>query len=48
MFFDDSFSALDVHIAESIFENVLRKSLVGKTRILVTHSLQMLPKVKSM
>lgn len=42
---DDSFSALDVHVAENVFENVLQKALDGKTRVLVTHSLQILPKV---
>jgi len=43
--FDDSFSALDVHVSEVVFENVLKKALGSKTRILVTHSLQLLPKV---
>ena len=44
-FFDDSFSALDVHVSEVVFENVLKKALGSETRILVTHSLQLLPKV---
>jgi len=44
-FFDDSFSALDVHVSEVVFENVLKKALGSKTRILVTHSLQLLPRV---
>ena len=43
--FDDSFSALDVHVSEIVFENVLKKALDSKTRILVTHSLQLLSKV---
>ena len=44
-FFDDSFSALDAHVSESVFENALKNALGSKTRILVTHSLQLLPKV---
>ena len=44
-FFDDSFSALDVHVSEVVFENVLKKALGSRTRILVTHSLQLIPKV---
>ena len=44
-FLDDSFSALDAHVSETVFENVLKKTLSSKTRILVTHSLQLLPKV---
>ena len=44
-FLDDSFSALDVHVSETVFENVLKRALGSKTRILVTHSLQLLPKV---
>jgi len=44
-FFDDSFSALDVHVSEVVFQNVLRKALGSKTCILVTHSLQLLPRV---
>ena len=44
-FLDDSFSALDAHVSEAVFENVLEKALGSKTRILITHSLQLLPKV---
>jgi len=44
-FLDDSFSALDAHVSEAVFENVLKKALGSKTRILITHSLQLLPKV---
>jgi len=36
-FLDDSFSALDAHVSEIVFEGVLKKALVSKTRILVTH-----------
>ena len=43
--FDDSFSALDVHVSEIVFENVLKKALGSKTRILVTHSLPLLSRV---
>lgn len=43
--FDDSFSALDAHVSEAVFENVLKKTLGSKTCILVTHSLQLLSKV---
>jgi len=44
-FLDDCFSALDAHVSEAVFENVLKKALGSKTRILITHSLQLLPKV---
>jgi len=44
-FLDDSFSALDPHVSETVFENVLKKTLSSKTRILITHSLRLLPKV---
>ena len=44
-FFDDSFSALDAHVSETVFENALKRALSSKTRILVTHSLRLLPKV---
>lgn len=35
-------SPLDVHVSEAVFENVLKKALGSKARILVT---QLLPKV---
>lgn len=45
--FDDSFSALDAHVGQSVFDNVLRAggALDGRTRILVTHKLNFLPHV---
>lgn len=42
---DDPLSALDAHIGESVFQNVITCSLAGKTRILVTHALHFLPLV---
>ena len=39
----DPFSALDAHVGESVFQNVLVNSPPGKTRILVTHALHFLP-----
>ncbi|KAG8929770.1 hypothetical protein FRC02_005083 [Tulasnella sp. 418] len=41
--FDDCFSALDARVGECIFRNVFQKSLSGKARVLVTHSLHLLP-----
>ncbi|KJA16429.1 hypothetical protein HYPSUDRAFT_207024 [Hypholoma sublateritium FD-334 SS-4] len=43
--FDDPLSALDAHVGKAVFQNVLQKSLTGKTRILVTHALHFLPQV---
>ncbi|KAG9127510.1 hypothetical protein FRC07_012919 [Ceratobasidium sp. 392] len=45
--FDDSFSALDAHVGQSVFDNVLRAggALDGRTRVLVTHKLNFLPHV---
>ncbi len=37
---DDPLSALDIHVAALIFENVIRKFLYGKIRILATHHLE--------
>jgi len=42
---DDPLSALDAHVKKKIFEKVLCEELEGKTRILVTHALDCLPKV---
>ncbi|KAI9463348.1 ABC transporter [Lactarius psammicola] len=42
---DDPLSALDAHVGESVFNNVLLDSSSGATRILVTHALHFLPKV---
>lgn len=38
----DPLSALDAHVGESVFNNVLLNSFAGKTRILVTHTLHFL------
>lgn len=45
--FDDSFSALDAHVGQAVFDNVVRAdgALDGKTRVLVTHKLDFLPHV---
>ncbi|KAI0300742.1 ABC transporter [Russula brevipes] len=45
LIFDDPLSALDAHVGESVFNNVLLDSTSGATRILVTHALHFLPKV---
>lgn len=44
---DDPFSAVDVHVATHLFENVVGPTglLKSKTRILVTHSVTFLPQV---
>ncbi|KAI9463347.1 ABC transporter [Lactarius psammicola] len=42
---DDPLSALDAHVGESVFNNVLLGSGSGTTRIVVTHALHFLPKV---
>jgi ABC-type multidrug transport system ATPase subunit len=41
----DPLSALDAHVGESVFNNVLLDNTSGATRILVTHALHFLPKV---
>jgi len=41
---DDPLSALDAHVKKSIFEEVILSELKNKTRILVTHSLDCLPR----
>ncbi|KAG7451066.1 ABC transporter [Guyanagaster necrorhizus] len=43
--FDDPLSALDAHVGKAVFNNVLRSTTPGKTRILVTHALHFLPQV---
>ncbi|KAJ7758854.1 ABC transporter [Mycena maculata] len=43
--FDDPLSALDAHVGKAVFHNVLQNTLLGKTRILVTHALHFLPYV---
>ncbi|KAH9003059.1 ABC transporter [Lactarius hatsudake] len=45
LIFDDPLSALDAHVGESVFNNVLLDNSSGATRILVTHALHFLPKV---
>ena len=41
----DPLSALDAHVGEAVFEQVLRSNSAHKTRILVTHALHFLPQV---
>jgi ABC-type multidrug transport system ATPase subunit len=41
----DPLSALDAHVGESVFNNVLLDNTSNATRILVTHALHFLPKV---
>ncbi|VDB84771.1 unnamed protein product [Peniophora sp. CBMAI 1063] len=43
--FDDPLSALDAHVGESVFKNVMLDSSTGKTRVLVTHALHFLREV---
>ncbi|KAH8995028.1 ABC transporter [Lactarius akahatsu] len=45
LIFDDPLSALDAHVGESVFNNVLLDNSSSATRILVTHALHFLPKV---
>lgn len=42
---DDPLSAVDAHVGKALFENAIMNSLSGKTRVLVTHQLQYMPKV---
>ncbi|XP_071488722.1 ATP-binding cassette sub-family C member 5-like [Diadema antillarum] len=39
---DDPLSAVDAHVGQHIFENVIKKLLVGRTVLFVTHQLQYL------
>ena len=41
---DDVLSAVDPHVARSLFEGVLLGELAGKTRIMVTNAIQFLPR----
>jgi len=41
---DDPLSAVDAHVGEHIFTECIVKELAGKTRILVTHHVHLLPK----
>ncbi|KDN49338.1 hypothetical protein RSAG8_02040, partial [Rhizoctonia solani AG-8 WAC10335] len=45
--FDDSFSALDAHVGKAVFDSVVRAggALDDRTRVLVTHKLDLLPHV---
>lgn len=43
--FDDPLSALDAHVGKSVFQNVFMDASTGKTRILVTHAVYLLPQV---
>ncbi|OUM67331.1 hypothetical protein PIROE2DRAFT_40147 [Piromyces sp. E2] len=42
---DDPLSAVDAHVSRDLFDNCITGALAGKTRILVTHQLHVLPKV---
>ena len=41
---DDPLSAVDAHVGQHIFEECILKELAGKTRILVTHHVHLLPR----
>ncbi|KAJ3113504.1 hypothetical protein HDU96_003327 [Phlyctochytrium bullatum] len=41
---DDPISALDAHVGQRVFEDCILTALSGKTRVLVTHQLHLLPK----
>jgi ABC-type multidrug transport system fused ATPase/permease subunit len=43
--FDDPLSAVDAMVAHTMFTEGIYKALAGKTRLLVTHQVQFLPKV---
>nr|XP_025681032.1 ABC transporter C family member 12 isoform X4 [Arachis hypogaea] len=43
--FDDPLSALDAHVAHEVFKNCIKEALGGKTRVLVTNQLHLLPQV---
>lgn len=42
---DDPLSAVDAHVGKYLFKNCIMGALQGKTRILVTHQLHVLPQV---
>ncbi|KAG4104317.1 P-loop containing nucleoside triphosphate hydrolase protein [Neocallimastix lanati (nom. inval.)] len=42
---DDPLSAVDAHVSRDLFDNCITGALNGKTRILVTHQLHVLPDV---
>ncbi|GMH26067.1 hypothetical protein Nepgr_027910 [Nepenthes gracilis] len=43
--FDDPISALDAHVARKVFSSCIKEQLQGKTRVLVTNQLHLLPQV---
>ena len=43
--FDDPLSAVDAHVGQHLFEHAIKGAMAGKTRILVTHALHVLPQV---
>jgi len=42
---DDPLSAVDAHVSRDLFDHCITGALAGKTRILVTHQLHVLPRV---
>ena len=42
---DDPLSAVDAHVGQHLFKECIQKQLAGKTRILVTHHVHLLPLV---
>jgi len=42
---DDPLSAVDAHVSRALFDNCILGALEGKTRVLVTHQLHVLPDV---
>ena len=40
---DDALSALDAHVGHNVMENAFKGALDGKTRVMVTHQLKLLP-----
>ncbi|KAJ3023063.1 hypothetical protein HKX48_004357 [Thoreauomyces humboldtii] len=42
---DDPISALDAHVGHEIFQRCIKDELAGKTRVLVTHHLHLMPEV---
>ncbi|KAG0043171.1 hypothetical protein BGZ83_011761 [Gryganskiella cystojenkinii] len=42
---DDPLSAVDAHVGKYLFKNCILGALAGKTRVLVTHQLHVLPQV---